>query len=120
MNTLELKKTVSKETALKIADAAGSKKAEDLLILDVREVTYIADYFIICSGQTSRQVKAIVEEIDFKLSAERVYPNHVEGYPDCRWVLMDYGDIVVHVFENEAREFYDLEGLWGDAPKVKV
>ena len=103
-----------------MAQAALVKKAEDLVLLDVREVTYIADYFIICSGNTSRQVKAVVDEIDYKLSAEGLFPNHVEGFPDCHWVLMDYGDIVVHVFDAEAREYYDLDGLWGDAPSVEV
>lgn len=108
------------EKALEMARAALDKKAEDLVVLDVKEVTTLADYFIICTGNTSRQVKAIVDEIDYKLSAERVYPHHVEGLTESRWVLMDYGDVVVHVFETEAREFYDLDGLWGDAPKVEV
>ena len=108
------------EKALEMARAALDKKAENLVVLDVREVTTLADYFVICTGNTSRQVKAIAEEIDYKLSAGRVFPHHVEGFPESRWVLMDYGDVVVHVFEPEAREFYDLDGLWGDAPKVEV
>lgn len=117
----ELKKSTDTRTrALAMAEAALDKKALDLVVLDVREVTTIADYFIICSGGTSRQVKAIAEEIDFRLSAERVFPRHIEGFPDCHWVLMDYGDIVVHVFDEETREYYDLDGLWGDAPKVTV
>ena len=103
-----------------MAKAALDKQADDLLVLDVRELTSIADYFIICSGNTSRQVKAIVDEIDYQLSKGRTYPHHVEGVPECRWVLMDYGDIVVHVFDTETREYYDLEGLWGDAHKVPV
>ncbi|MHB8174831.1 MAG: ribosome silencing factor [Nitrospirota bacterium] len=103
-----------------IAGAALGKKAEDLLVLDVREITTLADYFVICSGSNSRQVKAIAEEIDFRLSRERVYYLRIEGLPECRWALMDYGDIIVHIFEPEAREFYDLDGLWGDAPRLEI
>ncbi len=110
----------TKIKALSIAKAAQDKKAEGLLVLDVRELTPIADYFVICSGNTSRQVKAIADEIDFQLSKERTSPHHIEGMPECRWVLMDYGDIVVHVFDTETREYYDLEGLWGDAVRVPV
>lgn len=83
-------------------------------------MTSLADYFVICSGNTSRQVKAIVDEIDYRLSAARVIPHHVEGLTESKWVLMDYGDVVVHVFDEETREYYDLEGLWGDARHVKV
>ncbi len=103
-----------------IAGAALEKKAEDLLVLDVREITTLADYFVICSGSNSRQVKAIAEEIDFRLSREREYYLRIEGLPECRWALMDYGDIIVHIFEPEAREFYDLDGLWGDAPRLEI
>ncbi len=106
--------------ALEIAAAAQEKKAEGLLVLDVREITYIADYFVICSGTNTRQVKAIAEEIDYRLSKEGIFPTHVEGFPDCRWVLMDYGDVIVHVFDEDARFYYDLEGLWGEAEKVTV
>ncbi len=110
----------TREKALEIAAAALEKKAEGLVVLDVREITYIADYFVICSGTNSRQVKAIADEIDYRLSKERVFPGHVEGFPDCRWVLMDYGDVIVHVFDEEARFYYDLEGLWGEAERVPV
>lgn len=120
MTKLETRPADTKETAIEMARAALDKKALYLLVLDVRELTSLADYFIICSGNTSRQVKAIADEIDYRLSSVRVFPHHIEGFPDCRWVLMDYGDIVVHVFEEEAREYYDLEGLWGDAERVAV
>jgi len=109
----------AKEKAIAIARAALEKKAEDTIVLEVGHITTIADYFVICSGNTARQVKAIADEIDFKLSNDRVYPHHVEGVHDCRWVLMDYSDVVVHVFELETRGYYDLDGLWGDAPEVK-
>ncbi len=110
----------SKEKAVLAAHAALGKKAEDLLTLDVREITTLADYFVICTGNTSRQVRAIAEEIDFRLSGRREQYLRVEGFPECRWVLMDYGDIIVHIFEPETREFYDLDGLWGDAPRLDI
>lgn len=101
------------------AASALSKKAEDVKILYVRDVTTLADYFVICTGNTARQVKAIADEVDYKLSAAGVYPHHVEGLTEGRWALMDYADVVVHVFEAEAREYYNLEGLWSDAVEVK-
>lgn len=116
----KVKKADTRKMALEIAAAALEKKAEGMLVLDVREITYIADYFIICSGSNTRQVKAITEEIDYRLSKDGVFPSHVEGFPDCRWVLMDYGDVIVHVFDEEARFYYDLEGLWGEAERVSV
>ena len=120
MATRKTEAARARKKALTVAEAALDKQATDVLVLDVSSVTAIADYFVICSGATSRQVKAIADEVDSRLSKERVLPHHVEGMPECRWVLMDYGDVVVHVFDDEAREYYDLEGLWGDAPKVGV
>ena len=116
----KLKELDSKEKAVLIARAVLEKKATDLLVLDVREISTLADYFVICSGNNTRQVKAIAEEVDYRLSLEREYYLRVEGFPECRWVLMDYGDIIVHIFEPETREFYDLDGLWGDAPRLQV
>lgn len=120
VETIEVIEIDTREKALVMARAALEKKAERLLVLDVREITTIADYFIICSGNTSRQANAIADEIDYTLSKQGVYPHHVEGQPECKWVLMDYGDVVVHVFDAETRDFYDLEGLWGFAPAVEV
>jgi len=109
----------SRQKAVSIAKAASDKKAVDLVVLDVRELTTIADYFVICSGATTRQAKAISDEVDFRLGAERIFPHHVEGLAESRWVLMDYSDVVVHVFEEETRQYYDLDGLWGFAPLVE-
>jgi len=92
----------------------------DIRALDVGKVSTLADYFILVSGATTRQVQAIVDEIDYVLSAKKVYPKNIEGMQEARWVLMDYGDLVVHVFEETTREFYDLDGLWGDAPEAKL
>ncbi len=94
------------------------KKARDTIILELKEITTIADYFVICSGDSSTQVKAIVENIDKKLRQRRQKPLSIEGLSAARWVLMDYGDVIVHVFEQEARSYYGLERLWLDAPKV--
>lgn len=108
----------SMDIAKEAATAALDKKAEELKLLYVREVTTIADYFIICTGNTARQVRSIADEIDMKLGRRKVNPLHVEGLNEGRWVLMDYGDVVVHVFDPDAREYYDLDGLWSDAVEV--
>jgi ribosome-associated protein len=98
--------------------AAVSRKAEDLRVLDLTKVTRFADYFLICHGTNERQVAAIADAIDESLRAHQVRPLHVEGEREARWILMDYGDFVVHVFDAEQREFYGLERLWGDALNV--
>ena len=110
----------SKDKAILSAIAAKEKKASDILVLEIKGLTTIADYFIICSGLTSRQVKAVAEAVEEKLSKKATYPSHIEGLPDARWILMDYGDIVVHIFDEETRKYYELEKLWGDAPEVEI
>lgn len=104
--------------AVAIAKAALDKKAEDVRVLEVGGLTSLADYFVLCSGNTDRQVKAIVDEIEHVMKASRELPHHIEGVPQCRWVLMDYTDVVVHVFDKDTREYYNLDGLWADAPAV--
>lgn len=94
---------------------ALSKKAEDVVVLDVREVTSVADFFIICSGQSDTQIKAIADAILEGLEKENAEIWHIEGYSSLKWVLLDYVDFVVHVFQRETRAFYGLERLWGDA-----
>ncbi len=101
-----------------VVDAASDKKAEDILVLNVSEVTTIADLFIICSGRGERQVQAIADGIVEKAKAAGRQPLGVEGYNAGRWVLIDLGDVVVHAFVPEERELYRLERLWGDAPVV--
>jgi ribosome-associated protein len=96
--------------------AALDKKAEELHVLRVGEVTHFTDYFLVCSGQNTRQVQAIADAVEERLRPLKVRPLHVEGYPSGQWVLMDYGDFVMHVFLHERRRFYGLERLWGDAP----
>jgi ribosome-associated protein len=102
------------------AHAAQDKKALDLAVLDVREVSSFTDYFVICSGQTARQVKAIADGVEETLLASRVTPAHVEGYDRAEWVLLDYFDFIVHVFTPAMRDFYALERLWGSAGHIAV
>lgn len=108
----------SLEAAQLSADAADNKKAFDILILDLRSLTYITDYFIICSASNSSQVGAIADGITQALAEAGVHPSHMEGEAEASWILMDYGDIVVHIFDQQTRIYYSLEKLWGDAPRV--
>jgi ribosome-associated protein len=110
----------SKEKALEAARAALDKKAKDVLVLDLQGLTQIADYFVICSGESTTQVKAIAEEIERRFDALGVKPLGREGRKNNLWVLMDYGDIIVHIFEEETRTFYELEKLWIDAKRISV
>ena len=98
--------------------AADDRKAVDLKVLHLQKVSDFTDYFLICSGTSERQVQAIADAVQEKLRAARVRPLHVEGFNRGQWVLIDYGDLVVHVFQEEPRKFYALERLWGDAPEV--
>ena len=98
--------------------AVFERKALDVVLLDVRELTSVADVFIICSGQSSRQVMAIAETIKSELRNRRIKPSNVEGISEGHWVLLDYGHIVYHIFYEPIRAFYDLEGLWTDARRI--
>lgn len=98
--------------------AADDRKAVDLKVLHLEKVTDFTDYFLICSGTSERQVQAIADSVLERLREEKVRPLHMEGYNRGQWVLLDYGDFVVHIFQEEPRKFYALERLWGDAPDV--
>jgi ribosome-associated protein len=102
------------------ARAAAEKKASDLVALDLREVASFTEYFVICSGTNARQVQAISSSVEEELRKARKRPLHIEGYSTGEWILLDYGDFIVHVFSNAARRFYDLERLWRDAGRVKL
>jgi ribosome-associated protein len=105
--------------ATTIAAHAADKKASDIVALDLREVAGYTDFFVICSGNTDRQAKAIHDGIHQGLKKhDGLLPRRVEGLTEARWILMDYLDVVVHVFTPEARDFYRLEALWGDVPRV--
>ena len=95
-----------------------SKKAVNVVALDVAEMTSYADVFIICSGRSNRQVNAIAESIKTELKKHKIKPLSVEGTKDGHWVLLDYGHVIIHVFYEPVREFYDLEGLWVDAKRI--
>lgn len=111
----------SAELARLAAMAADDKKAKQVVILDIRSISPIADYFVICHGSSTVQVKAIVDQVEEKVREERgLHPHHVEGYANARWVLLDYGDVVVHVFHEHERDFYNLERIWGDAKTVEL
>jgi ribosome-associated protein len=110
----------SLDAAQLCARAADSKKAFEILVLDLRQLTTICDYFVICSGSNSTQVGAIAEGFGGDLAKAGVHPSHVEGATGATWVLMDYGDVVVHIFEEQARAYYRLEKLWGEAPRIAL
>jgi ribosome-associated protein len=99
-------------------EAAEDKKAADLVLLDLRKAAGFTDYFLICSGGNSRQIRAIADAILDSLAAEGSKPAHIEGYERSEWVLLDYFDFIVHVFASETRLFYGLERLWGNAERV--
>ncbi len=105
--------------AIEAAKAASDKKANDCLILDMRELFYLTDFFVICSGNNDRQVSRIHKEVEDRLRAQGAKPFRREGERFNRWVLLDYVDIVVHIFLQEDREYYDIERLWKDAPRVE-
>jgi len=103
------------------AGLAAEKKARDLVEIDLRGIVGYTDFFVLATGNTDRQVKAIHDAIHEGLKRDHgLLPQRVEGLPEARWVLMDYIDVVVHVFTPEARDFYDLESLWGEAPSRRV
>ena len=103
-----------------MAELANNKKAVDTVILELKDLSTIADYFVICSGDNTAQIKAIAESIDEYFSKKKVFPIGKEGLDFARWVLIDYGDIVIHIFNQEARGYYDLEKFWIDAPRINI
>jgi ribosome-associated protein len=112
---------LSAEAVVRVAArAALDKKAIDLVVLDLQGLSGIADFFLVCSARSAPQADTIVEAIRGALRAEGVRPRHSEGSAESGWLLLDYGDVVVHVFLEETRGFYALERLWGDAPLVSV
>src|SRR4030067_384540 len=102
----------TKKKAIEAAKIANSKKAKDTLILELKDISTFTDYFVICSGESSIQVKTIAETIEEKFSNNKMFPLGIEGLSAAKWVLLDYGDVVVHVFHEETRAFYELEKLW--------
>ena len=111
----------SKETVKLIIDALEDKKAENIQIIDISEVSSVADYFIITNGTNKSQVQALADNVGEKLDRKAgVHPKQIEGYQTANWILMDYGDVVIHVFDEENRLFYDLERIWRDGKLISA
>ncbi|MBI4526447.1 MAG: ribosome silencing factor [Deltaproteobacteria bacterium] len=108
------------EKAILLSRFALEKKAYDLVLIEVGNATSIADYFIICSGRSDRQVQSIAQGIEENLAEYGISPLSIEGLGRGQWVLMDFSDVIVHIFYQPLREFYDLEGLWSHAPRVEL
>lgn len=113
------KKSV-KKIALQCAQAALDKKAKDVVVLDMKGLTDMTDYFVICSGTSDVQIRAIAKEIDESLTKKKIKIHHIEGYKEATWIVIDLFDVVVHIFHEETRRFYDLESLWADAKVIEV
>jgi ribosome-associated protein len=103
-----------------LARVAFDKKAKNVLVLDLKGLTIIADYFVICSGESTTHVKAIAESIEEKAKRSGIRPLGIEGLTHSHWVLMDYGDVMIHIFEEETRSFYGIEKLWMDARSIPL
>ena len=109
-----------KEMALLLAKALDSKKGQDILVLETDGVTTLADYFVLCTGTSAPQLKALGDAAETSMKEQDILPHHIEGHRGGTWILQDYGDVVVHLFSPEAREFYDLDRLWQDAKTVDL
>jgi len=111
----------SKKLALLCRELADNRKAENIVILDLRELSSVTDYFVICTGNSEPHLRAIVDEITDQLREEHaVRPRAMDGTLQTAWIVLDFFDVIVHVMRGDVREHYDLEGLWGDAPRVRA
>ena len=119
-NTSPPKTSTSQEQAIFIAQAAQDKKAEDVMILEIGELTSIADYFILISGDSERQVRGLAAIIDKAMSTQYDIHPVMEGKETATWILLDYGDIIVHIFRSDIRQLYALEKMWADAPQIPI
>jgi ribosome-associated protein len=113
-------KFISKDKALLIAASIDDKKGEDIIVLDVSKLSIITDFFVISTGYSSPQIKAIADHIVEVLSKNGVRPAFIEGLQGASWVAIDYGDVIVHIFDEEKRNYYELEKLWFDAPQIPL
>ena len=109
----------AKEKAVRAQAALIDKRARDPIVLDMRDITLITDYFVVCHGTSNVHIRALGDAVVEALKEEGVRPHGVEGRDEGRWVLLDYGDLIVHIFAEDERRFYDLERLWDDAPRVE-
>ncbi len=102
------------------AQIGSDGKGEDIVVLDVRKISSFTDYFVILSGRSTRHVQALAESMEHELRSKRISSSRAEGLSEGKWVLLDFDDVVVHIFYHEQRDFYDLEGLWHDAPRLET
>ncbi|NUM34716.1 MAG: ribosome silencing factor [Candidatus Brocadiae bacterium] len=110
----------SKELVSKIVKILDDNKAQDIVVLNLVKHLDISDYFVICSGLTQKHVQSLADKVEMELKKDKLYSFGKEGYRDAKWVLMDYGDAIVHFYQEEARKYYDIEDFWGDAPRIPV
>ncbi len=110
----------SKDLAIQAVKLMDAKKAIDVNLIDIREISALGDYFVIATGTGSTHVKALADELEMRLKEEGFSPDHIEGYRSNSWILLDYGEVIIHVFTRESREFYDLDRLWQDGVKVDI
>ena len=107
------------QTVKRVREILGDKKGEDVVILDVHELSTVTDFFIICTATSQRHAKSLAEHLRLALKSEKIKPMHIDGLPEASWVVIDYIDFIVHIFVEEMRELYALEKLWGDAEKIE-
>lgn len=110
----------SLETARTAAKALCERKGEDIMVIKIRDISSIADYFVIATGSSNTHVKSLADNVEFRLDNEGVSVSHIEGYRSDSWILLDYVDVIVHVFSEEARDYYSLERLWQDGEQVDI
>lgn len=110
----------SLETALLAVKALDGKKGLDIQVIEISDISVLADYMVICTGSSSTHVKALADEVEYQLDKAGISVSHIEGYRSNTWILLDYIDVIVHVFSDEAREFYDLDRLWADGKFVDL
>ena len=108
------------ELSEKIVQILDKKKADDIKLLKIRDLTILADYFVIAGATSTTQVKSLVDEVDYQLSQIGLQPSFIEGYGSNNWIVLDYHDVIVHVFLKDAREYYDLERMWADAEQIDI
>lgn len=119
-NEKNVQQMTSEDIAREIVHILDERKARDIKLLSVRDKTVLTDYFVICSGNSNTQIKALSGEVEFKLGEKGITPLHIDGFDAGTWIAMDYAHVIVHIFNREQREFYKLEKLWGDAEEIPL
>ena len=120
MSEKKLSHTEPLELAKEIINILYNKKAHNIKLLHVKDQTTITDYFVICTGNSNTQIKALADELDMKTSEKGLAPSSMEGFSEATWIVMDYASVIVHIFNRESREFYNLEKLWSEATEVDI